>query len=107
MLTHQQRIAIAAREIRLRRVDPLLWARAVALAEVKAISSELAYTCLRCRQIDKLKPNHTAHDGADFDCSQVVKTLRERERGWLWDAMLLVASVNCAGVFCLHMWGAI
>lgn len=107
VLTHQQRVTIAAQEICLRRVEPQLWQQALLLAKHDSLAAERIYTRLRCRQIELLAPAvpvsrlRVKHD------PEIAESLRRRSNQWLWDAGLLIAGVNCAGLWCLYFWGGI
>ncbi len=119
MLSQQHRIAIAAREIRLQRYQPLLWRQAKRIAELERISLDLAYTRLRCRQIERLSP--VPHEGVAANDAFMVtgvfqqtpealeaaveKALKLRARRSMVDVIMVVVAMACIVLAWLHLAG--
>ncbi len=121
MLSQQHRIAIAAREIRLQRYQPLLWRQAQRIAELECISLDLAYTRLRCRQIERLvavpQPHEriAANDAfmvtgvfqqAPEALEQAVEdALKVRARRSVVDVIMALVGLGCIVLAWLHLAG--
>jgi hypothetical protein len=114
MLSQQQRIAIAARELRLDRCEPFIWRKAQSLAERRHISPDLAYTQLRSRQIERLEePLEAANDSvmltgvyAELHHQAVEEALRKRARKYLADVVMIVLGVGCITLAWLNLVGS-
>ncbi len=119
MLSQQHRIAIAAREIRLQRYQPQLWRQARHIAEQDHISLDLAYTRLRCRQIERLAavPHERVAANDAFVVTGVFQqapealeraveeALRLRARRSVIDVCMALAGVACIALAWLHVAG--
>lgn len=113
MLTQQQRIAIAARELRLQRCEPFIWRKAQNLAELRHISADLAYTQLRSRQIERLGEVHEAANDsvmlsgiyAELHQDAIEEALRKRARKHLVDVVKIALGMGCIALIWMHMVG--
>jgi hypothetical protein len=117
MLSQQHRIAIAAREIRLQRYQPLLWRQAQRIAELECISLDLAYTRLRCRQIERLVAVPQPHEriaandafmvtGVFQQAPEAVEdALKVRARRSMSDVIMALVGLGCIVLVWLHLAG--
>ncbi|WP_390618722.1 hypothetical protein [Maricurvus nonylphenolicus] len=115
MLSQQQRIAIAARELRLHRCEPFIWRKAQCLAEQRHISPDLAYTQLRSRQIERLEETHEAANDsvmltgvyAELHHEAIEEALRKRARRYFVDVVMVILGAGCIALAWLHLVGKI
>lgn len=98
MLDNDQALALAAKEIRVKRYKRSLWQQACRLAELNGQNKEAVYAKLRVLQLTKPDGEPADYLVASAD---VLAALKLRSEQYLWEASVLVAGVM---VLLLGVW---